>query len=240
MIVMFVVCCGCGGTGGGKKETEKAKSVPAISVKSEEILNDYIRDIGTAEQKYKNKNVKITGEVESKGQFKNSQSFFIVTSYKFVGGKRYSVQLAYPVNRIDEVNKMKNGDFVAADGVCVGMVKQEEPTDISVQIHVGDRMTADSSQPAPQPTPATQPASNTTTTASQTASTEDSKPANKTGVITGTDVRMRAGAGTNTNIVGYFDRGEKVSVLSIQEGWYKVKRSDGGVGWVSADFCTIQ
>lgn len=37
--------------------------------------------------------------------------------------------------------------------------------------------------------------------------------ASATGTIIGTEVRMRKGAGTNTEIIGYFDDGEKVEVL---------------------------
>ena len=36
------------------------------------MLNDYIRDQGTAETKYKNKKVSITGKVQHKSQFDNS------------------------------------------------------------------------------------------------------------------------------------------------------------------------
>ena len=61
------------------------------------------------------------------------------------------------------------------------------------------------------------------------------------GVITGTDVRMRASYSTDSAVLGYFDNGETVTVLDdvTSEGqrWLKVQRSDGSVGWVSADFC---
>lgn len=63
------------------------------------------------------------------------------------------------------------------------------------------------------------------------------------GVITGTEVRMRSGAGTDYTIIGAFDNGETVQVLaSVQADgatWYKVQRSDGSTGWVSADYCSL-
>ena len=68
------------------------------------------------------------------------------------------------------------------------------------------------------------------------------KDANQSyGKITGTDVRMRASYSTDSDVLGYFDNGETVTILddvtSGGQRWLKVQRSDGSVGWVSADFC---
>lgn len=64
------------------------------------------------------------------------------------------------------------------------------------------------------------------------------KDANKAyGKITGTDVRLRAGAGTNTDIVDYFDEGEKVEITGRKNNWYQVKRDNGQTGYVSTQFC---
>ena len=63
------------------------------------------------------------------------------------------------------------------------------------------------------------------------------------GVITGTEVRMRSGAGTDYRVIGAFDNGETVQVLGSAQAdgatWYKVQRSDGSTGWVSADYCSL-
>ena len=63
------------------------------------------------------------------------------------------------------------------------------------------------------------------------------------GVITGTEVRMRSGAGTDYRVIGAFDNGETVQVLAGAQAdgatWYKVQRSDGSTGWVSADYCSL-
>lgn len=57
------------------------------------------------------------------------------------------------------------------------------------------------------------------------------------GVITGTEVRMRQAASTDAKILGYFNKGETVTILESQNGWHKVRRSNGAEGYVSADFC---
>ena len=57
------------------------------------------------------------------------------------------------------------------------------------------------------------------------------------GVITGTEVRFRQDANLNGKILGHFEKGEKVTILAKENGWCKVKRQDGTVGYVSSDFC---
>ena len=159
-VAVLIVAVGCG------NNTKATVAVKTISVKSEQIVDDYIRDVGTAEKKYKNMNVAITGQVYSKGQYNNSQDFFIVTGYKAVGGKHYEVELVYPVKRVDEVNKLKQGDFVAAEGACVGMVPQKDPTSVSIQINVGEKATG---------MQATEQATATATTASASIPAKDGK-----------------------------------------------------------------
>ena len=53
--------------------------------------------------------------------------------------------------------------------------------------------------------------------------------------ITGTYVRFRSFP--NGSIIGSFDRGEEVSILENANHWYKVRRKDGSVGYVSAQYC---
>lgn len=73
----------------------------------------------------------------------------------------------------------------------------------------------------------------------QTSATEkkDVESTGKVGVITGTEVRFRQEGNLNGKILGHFEKGEKVTVLSNENGWCKVKRQDGTVGYVSSDFC---
>ena len=56
-------------------------------------------------------------------------------------------------------------------------------------------------------------------------------------VISGTEVRFRQDANLSGKILGYFDKGEKVTVLAKENGWCKVQRENGTVGYVSSDFC---
>lgn len=67
--------------------------------------------------------------------------------------------------------------------------------------------------------------------------------ASAAGTIIGTEVRMRKGAGTDTEILGYFEDGEKVEVLksNVNEGrkWYEVSRKDGTLGWVAGEYCRV-
>lgn len=64
-------------------------------------------------------------------------------------------------------------------------------------------------------------------------------PRNTQGQITGSEVRMRAGAGQGYEILGHFSNGEYVSILESKNGWYRVRRAGGSTGWVSAKFCRI-
>ena len=59
----------------------------------------------------------------------------------------------------------------------------------------------------------------------------------KIGVITGTEVRFRQDGNQNGKILGHFEKGEKVTILAKENGWCKVQRHDGTVGYVSSDFC---
>lgn len=60
-----------------------------------------------------------------------------------------------------------------------------------------------------------------------------------TGVITGSVVNVRASASTTSGIVTTVEKGEKVSVYSRSDGWYKIKTSNGSVGWVSSEYLTL-
>lgn len=219
LILSTIILSGCG-KDNSVTPKNTATPEPAIEVKSEKIIDDYIRDQYTAEKKYKNKKLRITGIVHDKGQFKNSNSFFVLTGFNYAAGKTYAVQINYPTSRVNEVNAVKNNDFVVAEGLCVGIVPQEDPTAISIQLRIGE-----------------EPLHTTNTTETQLAQPSTTKNDVITANIKGTDVRMRAGAGTNFKILSYFENGEPVEVLETIEGWRKVKRSNGSSGWVAAQFC---
>ena len=140
-VFMTLIAAGCGGKSG-------TAEVKYMDVKAEDILNDYIRDTGVAESKYKGKNLQVSGQLINKGQFANNTGFYALLASKHELGRNYDVFVAYPVEKNEEVNKFKMGDFVVAKGVCVGMVPQKDPKDISVQISFG-RKSEDKSAPAP-------------------------------------------------------------------------------------------
>lgn len=71
-----------------------------------------------------------------------------------------------------------------------------------------------------------------------TTSSSTSSKTTYTGVITGTDVRMRKGAGTSYSIVGTYDKGTKMTITGSQQGWYKVSYN-GKTGYVSADYMRL-
>ena len=123
--------------GNGKESTNnsvKAENSQVIRVKAEEVINDYIRDQSSAEQKYKDKRVIVTGKVIDKNQFNNSQDYAMLIATNITAGKTYGVIAAIPNEKIELINKVKVGDFVNVDGICVGTVKQANPTIISIQI----------------------------------------------------------------------------------------------------------
>ena len=123
--------------GNGKESTNnsvKAENSQVIRVKAEEVINDYIRDQASAEKKYKDKRVIVTGKVIDKNQFNNSQDYAMLIATNITAGKTYGVIAAIPNEKIELINKVKVGDFVNVEGICVGTVKQANPTIISIQI----------------------------------------------------------------------------------------------------------
>ena len=53
---------------------------------------------------------------------------------KFLFTPLYGLYPAIPNEKIELINKVKVGDFVNVEGICVGTVKQANPTSISIQI----------------------------------------------------------------------------------------------------------
>ena len=123
--------------GNGKDSTDnsvKAENSQVIRVKAEEMIDDYIRDQASAEKKYKDKRVIVTGRVIEKNQFNNNQDYAMLIATNLTGGKTYGVIVAIPNEKIELINKVKVDDFVNVDGICIGTVKQANPTVISIQI----------------------------------------------------------------------------------------------------------
>ena len=135
--ILMMIGCGGGSGGSAEKKPPAPKEIYYMQVKANELMNDYIRDVGTAETKYKNKNMQITGQLVNKGQFKNSNNFYAVIANTFAAGRKYNVLVEYPVEKSAEINKLNYNDFVVVKGVCAGVVAQDDPTVVSVQIYEG-------------------------------------------------------------------------------------------------------
>lgn len=78
-------------------------------------------------------------------------------------------------------------------------------------------------QPAPKP-------------ASTQEITKEVPKEEKTGFIVGTEVNAREKASTDSAIVGTFDLGEKVTIISVEPEWAKVKRANGQECYVFKKF----
>lgn len=136
LLFLLLVVSGC--DSGGSSNSQSSITKP-MEVKSEEIIDDYIRDQTSAEQKYKDKNVKLTGKVISKGQFNNAADFFIIAGVKNLGEKKYTLVVDYPTDKVDVVNAAKTDDFLVVEGIVVGVVPQKDPTLVSIQIYAGTK-----------------------------------------------------------------------------------------------------
>ena len=133
LLSLLLIVSGC------DTDTTSKAIAPPMEVKSEEIINDYIRDQTSAEQKYKDKNVKLTGKVISKGQFNNASNFFIIAGVKNLGEKKYALLVDYPTDKVNVVNAAKIDDFIVVEGIVVGVVPQKDPTLVSIQISAGKK-----------------------------------------------------------------------------------------------------
>lgn len=58
--------------------------------------------------------------------------------------------------------------------------------------------------------------------------------------VTGASVNVRASATTDSSIVGSVKKGDVLTVTAKSSNWYKVKLSDGTVGYVREDLVKVQ
>lgn len=105
-----------------------------IQVKAEEVMGDYVRDQVSAEKKYKDKKVAISGKLITKNQFNNSQDYALLIAADDVNGKSYRIFVDVPKENVDVVNKIQKGDFVNIEGTCAGIVKQADTAMIAIQV----------------------------------------------------------------------------------------------------------
>ncbi len=62
--------------------------------------------------------------------------------------------------------------------------------------------------------------------------------ASQTGTVTASTLNIRSGAGTSYSVITKAYKGESVDILDTSNGWYKVKLSNGKIGWASSDYIT--
>ncbi len=56
------------------------------------------------------------------------------------------------------------------------------------------------------------------------------------GFITTNTLNVRSGASTSHSVVAKVYKNDKVELLSSSNGWYKIKLSNGQIGWASSDY----
>ncbi|WP_052951949.1 C40 family peptidase [Paraclostridium benzoelyticum] len=61
----------------------------------------------------------------------------------------------------------------------------------------------------------------------------------KTGTVTASALNIRSGPSTSNSVVGYAYKGDKLQILETSNGWYKVKLSNGKIGWGSGKYINV-
>ena len=56
------------------------------------------------------------------------------------------------------------------------------------------------------------------------------------GIVTASTLNIRSGAGIDHSIITKAYKNDKVEILETSNRWYKVKLSNGKVGWGSSDY----
>ena len=59
------------------------------------------------------------------------------------------------------------------------------------------------------------------------------------GTVTADVLNVRSGPSTSYSITTKLYKGNKVEILETSNGWYKIKTSNGTIGWVSASYISI-
>ncbi|MEK6733111.1 MAG: SH3 domain-containing protein [Candidatus Omnitrophota bacterium] len=59
------------------------------------------------------------------------------------------------------------------------------------------------------------------------------------GIVNASNVNLRAGPGTRYSIVGQASKPEKISIISEDNGWYKIEPPYGAAGWIYSDQITL-
>ncbi|CEN77985.1 C40 family peptidase [Paraclostridium sordellii] len=61
----------------------------------------------------------------------------------------------------------------------------------------------------------------------------------KTGTVTASALNIRSGPSTSNSVITYGYKGDKLEILETSNGWYKVKLSNGKIGWGSGKYISV-
>jgi cell wall-associated NlpC family hydrolase len=84
---------------------------------------------------------------------------------------------------------------------------------------------------------------NATNTSATTTSTNTETTATESlgyGVVTASALNVRSGASTSNSVISKLYNGDIIEIISLQDGWYKIKLSNGSIGFVSKDYVKLK
>ncbi|MFZ5986279.1 MAG: SH3 domain-containing protein [Bacillota bacterium] len=149
----------------------------------------------------------------------------------------------FKVNILDRSNGWYKVDYNGKTGWVYGsyvsiMEPEADQTQMVDETIVPGSTTAKSTETIASETKAEGTVVDETLTADIPASAPAAKTESVTqiGIVNASTLNVREGAGTEYKIVDKLDRGEKVSILAKENGWYKIKMSNGTIGWVSSTY----
>ena len=56
------------------------------------------------------------------------------------------------------------------------------------------------------------------------------------GTVTASGVNIRAGSGTDFDVLGQVNKGQRIEILDEVQGWYKIRPAAGAVAWIRSDY----
>lgn len=114
LVIIFLIIAAIGSNSSSSSSTATSEPIKVAT-----IMDDYIYDINTANSKYKDKTLTVTGQVVHKNQFNNSSDYSIYVYNKEAKGQDFTFVIDIPADKVSEVNKVKIGDFVTVTGKCI-------------------------------------------------------------------------------------------------------------------------
>lgn len=73
-----------------------------------------------------------------------------------------------------------------------------------------------------------------------TSASSDVVSLNTTATVTATKLNMRTGPSTNNSIMHVLWKGNNVKIIGESNGWYKIKLTDGRIGWSSGQYLSLK